>query len=388
MKKRMTIIGITFMAAMVLSEAAMPMNRTTPLIIDHLSTDLSLVSDDAVLKAKKTLKIAYGHTSHGSQIVTGMTGLVGFKGSLYSFSGNGANDSLELRDTPFSTAYDLGNPDRVSWESATRTYLAAHPDINVIVWSWCGQAGSASEAEINSYCSLMTGLENDFPSVVFVYMTGHLDGSGLTGNLHKRNEQIRKYCRDNNKVLFDFADIESYNPDGVYFGDKKPNDNCDYDSDGNGSLDANWAIEWQNAHPGKWYECSAAHSQPLNGNLKAYAAWRLWTEIADFIDPTPTSVDESSPQTFSLTECFPNPFNGSTHIGMTLDAPLSVRIDIYSVTGQKIRTLTAGMFESGFYSIAWNGTNDAGEMVSNGIYFCRAALSDGLTVNRKMVFLK
>jgi hypothetical protein len=113
-------------------------------------------------------------------------------------------------------------------------------------------------------------------------MTGHLDGTGLTGNLHIRNEQIRNYCRTNKKFLFDFADIESYNPDGVYFGDKNPNDNCDYDSNKDGTLDANWAVAWQNSHTlgTDWYNCSSAHSQPLNANRKAYAAWHLWARIA------------------------------------------------------------------------------------------------------------
>jgi hypothetical protein len=46
-------------------------------------------------------------------------------------------------------------------------------------------------------------------------MTGHLDGTGLTGNLNISNEQIRNHCRINKKFLLDFADIESYNPDGV-----------------------------------------------------------------------------------------------------------------------------------------------------------------------------
>ena len=67
-----------------------------------------------------------------------------------------------------------------------------------------------------------------------------------------------------------------YNPDGTYFGDKIPNDNCDYDSNADGTRDANWAIEWQDANPGEWYDCSSAHSQPLNANQKAYAAWSLW----------------------------------------------------------------------------------------------------------------
>ena len=42
--------------------------------------------------------------------------------------------------------------------------------------------------------------------------------------------------------------------------------------DGDDRFDGNWAIKWQAAHPGEWYNCAAAHTQPLNGNLKAYAS--------------------------------------------------------------------------------------------------------------------
>lgn len=250
------------------------------LTIDQRTANLNAIPQTAVEAARTKLHIAYGHTSHGSQLVSGMSGLVAWKGSLYSFNNGGTGGALDLRDTPFSGASDLGNPDRTSWEAATRAYLAAHPEINVIIWSWCGQVSSATEADINTYLSLMSGLERDFAGVTFVYMTGHLDGTGLAGNLNLRNEQIRSYCRTNGKVLFDFAAIESYDPDGASFADKGANDNCDYDSDANGSLDRNWAADWQAAHPGEWYDCSAAHSQPLNGNLKAYAAWHLWARLA------------------------------------------------------------------------------------------------------------
>jgi hypothetical protein len=254
----------------------------TSIIIDHTSTKLADIPIESINQAKTSLHIAYGHTSHGSQLVTGMSGLYSWKGSLYAFNNGGTGGALDLRDTPFSGASDLGNPDRTSWASATRTYLNANPDINVVIWSWCGQVSSATQADINTYLSLMTGLETDYPRVKFVYMTGHLDGSSLTGNLHLRNEQIRNYCRDNNKILYDFEDIESYNPDGTYFGDKIPNDACDYDSNSYGTQDANWAVQWQDAHTNgvDWFDCSAAHSQPLNGNLKAYAAWWLWAILA------------------------------------------------------------------------------------------------------------
>jgi hypothetical protein len=261
-------------------------------IVDHNCTDLTAVPQQWLSAAKSQLHIAYGHTSHGSQLTTGMTGLVAFANGgglglslpadFFQWNGGGSGGALDLRDTPFSGALDLGNPDRTSWAAATRTYIDANPDVNVIIWSWCGQVSTASEADIDTYLGLMAGLEADYPDVTFVYMTGHLDGTGLSGNLHLRNEQIRRYCRTNDKYLYDFADIETYDPDGDYFGDKLANDACDYDSDANGSRDANWATEWQGTHTEgvDWYSCSSAHSQPLNANRKAYAAWWLWARIA------------------------------------------------------------------------------------------------------------
>jgi hypothetical protein len=250
-------------------------------IIDHTSTRIDGIPREWIEKAKSTLHIAYGHTSHGSQITTGMTGLVDFKGSLYSYRSGGAGDALDLRDSPFQGAYDLGNPDRTAWSASTRSYLNNHPEVNVVVWSWCGQV-NGTPAEIDLYLSGMNSLEKEYPGVKFVYMTGHLDGTGLEGNVHLRNEQIRSYCRKNGKILYDFADIESYNPDGLYFGDRIPDDACDYDSNRDGVRDANWALTWQASHieGTDWYSCSAAHSQPLNANLKAYAAWWMWARLA------------------------------------------------------------------------------------------------------------
>lgn len=281
-------INILFLASLVLllpgcnkSEDPLP-NEESPsgFIIDHTCTRLPSIPVAWVSEAKTKLHIAFSHSSHGSQITDGMTGLTIFGGSAFNWNNGGSGGALDLHD--YAIPGDLGAPDRTSWASGTRTYLAGNPDVNVIMWSWCGQVSTATEADINNYLNLMSSLENDFRNVKFIYMTGHLDGTGLTGNLHIRNEQIRNYCKSNNKILFDFADIETYNPDNVYFGSKKPNDACDYDSDGNGSTDRNWATEWQNSHtPGvDWYNCTSAHSQPLNANRKAFAAWWLWARLA------------------------------------------------------------------------------------------------------------
>jgi hypothetical protein len=121
----------------------------------------------------------------------------------------------------------------------------------------------------------MATLEAEYPKVTFVYLTGHLDGSGVDGNLNRRNEQIRAYCKANGKWLFDFADIESYDPDGKYYLDRGADDACNYDG-------GNWGEQWV---AGKtvnedWYDCGAAHSHSLNANMKAYAAWWLFARMA------------------------------------------------------------------------------------------------------------
>lgn len=245
------------------------------------------------------LHIAYGHTSHGSQVTDGMSGLVGFADGgglglalpdgIFDWNEDGSGGALDLDD--YAMDGDVGYYPQ--WVDNTRSYLGTpdpvtgrgqnHPDVNVIMWSWCGQVSWYTEDNINEwYLTPMTQLELDYPGVTFVYMTGHSDGSGEEGNLHLRNQQIRDYCIENNKVLYDFYDIELYDPDGNYYGNKDVNDNCDYDSDGNGSLDKNWALDWQGAHTEgtDWYECSCAHSQSLNCNQKAYAVWALWARLA------------------------------------------------------------------------------------------------------------
>jgi PKD repeat protein len=271
--------------------------RSAPLIVDHTSTDLSAVPAPAVANAKATLHIAYGHTSHGSQLVDGMTGLQSFAGaplspSTYAFNEGGTDGKLDLDD--YFASGDLGNPDFTTWASLTRTYLnnPANSDVNVVMWSWCGEVTSASEANINTYLSLMDALERDYPSVTFVYMTGHLDGSGVSGNLNLRNNQIRDWCRSHNRVLYDFADIESYDPDGNGYLALGANDACVYSG-------GNWAQAWQTSHDPiyDWYSCGAAHTEPLNANRKAYAAWHLFARLAGWNEagPTPTPTPAAIP---------------------------------------------------------------------------------------------
>jgi hypothetical protein len=178
-----------------------------------------------------------------------------------------AQFAASLADT--TPTGDLGNPDRVTWASLTRAYLSGTgKNRNAVMWSWCGQVSWATDTDIDTYLSQMSQLERDYPNVRFIYMTGHLDGTGETGNLRIRNQQIRDYAAANHKVLFDFADIESHDPAGNYYPDES--DAC------------NWCTAWCNAHSA---DCatlpgSCAHSHPFNCWRKGQAFWWMMARLA------------------------------------------------------------------------------------------------------------
>lgn len=293
---------------------------SAPIIADHNTINIVMqdqISDEDINQTKNTLHIAYGHTSHGSQITTGMLDLPTFKegnggtASLYDWHDGPQEDTLDLDD--YFVGGDLGHSGDTTWADDTRPYLdnAANSDVNVVMWSWCGGASDNTVEGINTYLNAMDTLETDYPGVYFVYMTGHSDGTGEEGNCHIRNQQIRDYCVTNNKILFDFYDIECHNPDGDYFGDKAVNDYCAYDEDGDGTRESNWALDWQNNHTEdeEWYSCSSAHSLPLNANMKAYAAWWLFVSLSKTINEEPLPTTTTTDPTSSTTDPTTNPSN-------------------------------------------------------------------------------
>ena len=133
---------------------------------------LERIPDSAIIAAKDTLHIAYGHTSHGSQLIDGMTALEPFmtaNGStagLYAWNDGPLSGALDIDD--YFTDGDLGNPDRTTWAALTREYLddPANNDVNVVMWSWCGEVDGTLE-DIITYLNLMNNLEM-FPQSPFI----------------------------------------------------------------------------------------------------------------------------------------------------------------------------------------------------------------------------
>ena len=255
-----SLLGLALV--IILMTSTVSAEQTEPLIIDHNCTNLSEIPDEWIDQAKTDLHIAYQHTSHGSQLITGMNALENFPsfGTKYEWSDDGSS-GLDLDDYGIPGCADLSQGDWIDengvtpWVTATRNLLnnTDNYHVNVIMWSWCSINGH----NITRYLENMEILVSEYSvggsnpraadhPVEFVFMTGHAEGQGEGGFIHTVNEQIRQHCLDNNRILFDFADIENYDPDGTYYYDNPMWDDLDY----NPGRTNNWGIEWCAANVG------------------------------------------------------------------------------------------------------------------------------------------
>lgn len=93
------------------------------------------------------------------------------------------------------------------------------------------------------------------------------------------------------------------------------------------------------------------------------------------------------PYTFALYRNYPNPFNPATTIRFQLPKLSLVRMEVYNILGQKVKTLVDERKTPGRYTVQWDGTNDAGQRVASGVYLYRLK-AGSFVQTRKMVLLR
>ncbi len=103
--------------------------------------------------------------------------------------------------------------------------------------------------------------------------------------------------------------------------------------------------------------------------------------------PSPVTTGAGIPARFAIRGNSPNPFNPSTTISFTLPSSSRAELAVYSITGQRVRTLLSGPMTAGTHSAMWDGRDDSGKAVSSGVYLVR--LRAGKTVSsHKMLLMK
>jgi hypothetical protein len=104
-------------------------------------------------------------------------------------------------------------------------------------------------------------------------------------------------------------------------------------------------------------------------------------------EETGVEVPEALPEAFGLEQNYPNPFNPTTTIRYALPEGADVRLVIYNLLGQQVKTLVNGAQGPGRYTVVWDGRDEAGRPAATGMYVYR--LQAGAFVQtRKMLFAK
>lgn len=246
-------------------------------------------------KARKELKVVYWHTSHGTHVSYGLFGLQKYKSGDDELFGITNNNPVENK-LEFYDIYgdDLSRNDGAI-KAKTENYLDKHPNINVVMWSWCDIANH----NINKYLEEMQQLIKEYGKggskikplgerekpVSFIFFTGHANGGSnwRDGNAGPSAKLITDFCKQNNQYCIDYFSIDTHDMDGKYY--KNAND------DGVSGNNKSYYKDWQKSHTkGKhWYEnrrttdlksiLPSHNSHHIIGNRKAYAAWWVFARL-------------------------------------------------------------------------------------------------------------
>jgi len=137
-------------------------------------------------------------------------------------------------------------------------------------------------------------------------------------------------------------------------------------------------------------------SPAVNNRTSTYSSG-VWTAFAgDFhtravlgspvvgINP---GVIDLIPDEFALYQNYPNPFNPTTTIKYGLKNSVDVKLTIYNLVGQEVRTLVNNRQDAGYKTVVWDGLNNRDSRVASGIYIYRLQAGDFVQA-RKMILMK
>ncbi|MEW6752887.1 MAG: fibronectin type III domain-containing protein [Candidatus Latescibacterota bacterium] len=93
------------------------------------------------------------------------------------------------------------------------------------------------------------------------------------------------------------------------------------------------------------------------------------------------------PQAVALAAPYPNPCNPAVHLDYTVPVPSRVRLQVYDILGQLVRTLVDDNLEPGFYRAAWSGTDERHAEAASGLYLVRLQVGTR-AMTRKVVMVR
>jgi hypothetical protein len=243
------------------------------------------------LAKARALTLHYAHTSHGYRVLEGLGYLENYvSSSNYAFAVREATTAGLPSASNALRIYDGNNLDDgtyvtpdLYWYSAdgiSRTRSVVNTgDYDYSTFGWCGQMSAYDSDYINEYLSVMHTLEHDYaPGTRFILMTGHTDADSAWTLWQSNANLVRNFAQSNGMILFDFGDIELYDPDGTYYTAYTSGTPNGYDT-------CTWCDAWCNAHPSDCVNLpSCAHMSSYNYGLvcvqEGKAFWWMMARLA------------------------------------------------------------------------------------------------------------
>lgn len=130
----------------------------------------------------------------------------------------------------------------------------------------------------------------------------------------------------------------------------------------------------------------------VNANQNQWATTFDLYDFAEFNLQNPTAAESQPqntlPQRFTLKQNYPNPFNPVTRIEFNLPTRAFTDLSIFDTTGRLVKNLIHAERAAGSHGVTWDGTDQQGKLVANGVYFYRLKTERGYQQVKKMSLLK
>ena len=110
--------------------------------------------------------------------------------------------------------------------------------------------------------------------------------------------------------------------------------------------------------------------------------------ITEGVDLPSAVGDDELPRLTALGGAYPNPFNPSTTISFSLSQDARASVEVYTVDGRHVRTLTNEDFTAGTHQVIWTGTDSGDRPMASGTYLYRLTTDGGFDESGSMVLVK